>query len=151
MIESRSGNGQESWRDDFPMEESYTSASGQKITFRIGADESPMGFRAFAEETEESRGDRSGYRFTVFSPIDPYLALGEIRGLIRSRLATRYVDRSDGYASLTHDELVGVIDYSEDDGGIVLQVDGEKVTMGDLGQILSAYEGREIRISIRET
>lgn len=150
MTESRNGNGQESWRDDFPMEESHTSASGREIAFRITVDESPMGFRAFAEETDESRGGRLGYRFTVYSPINPYLALGEIRGLIRSRLATRYVERSDGFVSLTHDELVGVIDYSEDDGGIVLQVDGEKVTMGDLREILSAYEGREIRMRIRD-
>ena len=110
-----------------------------------------MGFRVFAEETEKSRGRRLGYRFTVFSPINPYLALGEIRQLIRLRLATRYVDRSDGYVSLTHDELVGVIDYSAGEDRIQLQVDGESVTMTDLSEILSAYEGREIHISIRET
>ena len=134
-----------------PIEESHTSASGQEITFRIDMDESPTGYRATAQETDRSRGRRMGYRLSVFSPINPYLALGELRRLIRTRLATRYVERSDGFVGLTHDCLVGVIDYAEEYGGIVLQVDGDKMTMGDLRQVLSAYEGREISIHIRDT
>ena len=117
MSDAHGGNGWVSWQDDFPIEESHTSASGQEITFRIDMDESPTGYRATAQETDRSRGCRMGFRLSVFSPINPYLALGEFRRLIRTRLATRSVERSDGFVGLTHDCLVGVIDYAEEDGG----------------------------------
>ena len=138
------------WQKDFPLEESYKAADGRTITFKITVGETPAGFLVEAEETKKSKKKRLGYSFTKFSPISPYLALGEIRDKIRERLATKYIDYTDQLPELTHDKLAGRIDYSTDDEELVLQVDGNKITMADLQQILSAYEGFEITIEIKE-
>ncbi|MBA2882978.1 hypothetical protein HNR65_003334 [Desulfosalsimonas propionicica] len=140
----------EIWEKDFPMEESYKAADGRIITFKITAEETPAGFFIQAEETKKSRKNRLGYTFTKFSPVNPYLALGEIRDTIRERLATKYIDHTDKLPELTHDKLVGIIDYSTDDEEVVLQVDGNKITMADLQRILSGHEGFEIKIEIKE-
>jgi len=138
------------WEKDFPIEESYKSADGRTITFKITASQAPTGFLVEAEETKKSKKKRMGYSFTKFSPASPYLALGEIRSTIRERLATKYIDYIDQLPELTHDKLVGRIDYSTADEEVVLQVDGNKLTMLDLQRILSAYEGFEITIEIKE-
>lgn len=137
------------WEKDFPIKESYKAADGRTITFEITAGETPAGFFVQAEETEKSRKNRLGYTFTKFSPVNPYLALGEIRDTIRGRLSTKYIDYTEQLPELTHDKLVGIIDYSTDDEEVVLQVDGNKITMADLQRILSGYEGFEIMIEIK--
>jgi len=138
------------WEKDFPIEESYKAADGRTITFKITAGETPAGFFVQAEEAGKSRKSRLGYTFTKFSPVNPYLALGEIRDAIRERLATKYIDYTEQLPELTHNKLVGIIDYSTDDEEVVLQVDGNKITMADLQRILSGYEGFEITIKIKE-
>ena len=140
----------QAWQKDFPIEESYKAAAGRTITFKITAGETPTGFLVQAKETKKSRKNRLGYTFTKFSPVSPCLALGEIRDKIRERLATKYVDYTEQLPELTHDKLVGMIDFSTDDEEVVLQVDGNKITMEDLQRILSAYEGFELSIEIKE-
>lgn len=139
----------QAWQKDFPIEESYKAADGRIITFEITAGETPTGFFIQAEETEKSKKSRLGYTFTKFSPMNPYLALGEIRDKIRERLSTKYIEYPEQFPELTHDKLVGVIDSAEDEE-VVLQVDGNKITMEDLQRILSGYEGFEITIGIKQ-
>ncbi len=141
---------QDTWRKDFPITETHLAADGREIQFLITADESPTGFVIQAEETKASRGNRFGFTFRTFSPVSPYLALGDVRDKIRRRLATKYMERKGERPGLTHDELVGVIDYSQEEDEIVLQVDGEKITMDELRQIFSTYEGFEIALTIHE-
>jgi len=138
------------WEKDFPIEEAYKAADGRTITFKITAGETPAGFFVQAEETKKSKKNRLGYTFTKFNPVNPYIALGEIRDKIRERLATKYIDFIEKLPELTHDKLVGMIDYSTEDEEVVLQVDGDKITMEDLQRIFSAHEGFEITIEIKE-
>ncbi len=140
----------QAWQKDFPMEESYKAADGRTITFELTAGETPAGFFVQAEETNKSKKNRLGYTFTKFNPVNPYIALGEIRDKIRERLATKYIDYTEQAPELTHDKLVGMIDHSTEDEEVVLQVDGDKITMADLQRILSAHEGFEITIEIKE-
>jgi len=140
----------QSWQKDFPIEEAYKDAHGHVITFKITARETPAGFLIQAEESAKSKKKRFGYTFTKFSPINPYLALGYIRDKIRKRLSTKFIEYSEKEPQLTHDRLVGIIDYSNEDGEVVLQVDGNKITMNDLYRILSGYEGFEILLDITE-
>ena len=138
------------WKKDFPLKDSYRRADGKTIEFEITADETPTGYRLIAEETEKSKGKRFGYRFSAFSRHLPYDALGYVRTKIRKNLSTKYLDVEDGTLSLTHDKLVGRIDYSEQDDRIVIESDGRKITSEEFWKILSSYEGFEIKIKIKE-
>jgi len=113
-------------------------------------EELPIGYSVSAEETKKSRGKRCGYHFRVFSNSDPYDALGIIRQKIRKNIATKYIDDSEDTLALTHDRLVGRIDYSSEENEISIEVDGRRITMDQLKDILSAYEGFELFLEIKE-
>ena len=134
---------------DFPLIDSYTAANGSKIEFSITAQELPIGFVVTAEETEKSRGNRCGYHFTMFATTLS-VALGLIRKKIRNNLAVKYLDDSEPVIGLTHDKFVGRIEYSSEDNEIFLEVDGRKLSMEELKDILSAYEGHEVFLEIKE-
>lgn len=136
--------------DDFPMIDTYTAASGRKIEFTLTMEELPNGYSVAAEETKKSRGKRCGYRFRVFSTSSPYDALGMIRQKIRKNLSTKYIDDSEDVLALTHDRIVGRIDYSSEENEISIEVDGRRITMDQLKNILSAYEGFELFLEIKD-
>jgi len=66
-------------------------------------------------------GKRCGYRFRVFSTNSPYEALGMIRQKIRKTLATKYIDDSEDVFALTHERLVGRIDFSAEENLITFR------------------------------
>ena len=49
-----------------------------------------------------------------------------------------------------HDRLVGRIDYSSRENEISIEVDGRRITMDQLKNVLSAYEGFELFLEIKE-
>jgi hypothetical protein len=139
------------WTDDFPMTETYPSALGRDVEFYITAKDLTTGFLIEATETEKSRGKRFGFTLSCFSRVDPYEALGNLRRKIRKRLATRYLATHEAASAwLSHDELVGIIDYDIDSDEIIIQVDGEALTMDQLATILKGHEGFEVRLQIVE-
>ena len=73
-----------------------------------------------------------------------------IRQKIRKNLAVKYIDDSEPTIRLTHDKLVGRIGYSSEENEISLEVDGREVTIEQLKDILSAYEGFELCLEIKE-
>lgn len=137
--------------NQFPLKESYQSAGGKKVEFDISVIEAPSGYTLEAEETPESRGERFGYRFSVFASDSPHTALGDIRTKIRRELSVKYLD-CDKYSnlSLIQDELIGRIRYSPEDDDIVIEADGMKITAMDFWNILSTYEGFEIELKIKD-
>jgi hypothetical protein len=106
------------------------------------------GFTATAMETDKSKGKRIGYHFHVWSNTLNE-ALSMIRGKIRKNLSIKYLDEADGQTVLTHDELVGRITTS-DESETVLEVDGRKVDVEKFWKLLSAYEGYEVSLVIKE-
>lgn len=147
---SRRNEALEDWQSEFPIEDTYTKADGRTVEFSISAAETPTGFSLEARETAESRGERLGYMFRAFSPTSPWVALGELRQKLRRHLSTRYVRRDHMGLHLTHDRLEAVVDYSEDEGGVVLQVDGDALRIDELWTILSAHEGFEVTLEIKD-
>ncbi len=79
------------------------------------------GYFLRAREVTSSELDE-GYQFAAYSPVDPFIALGMLRGKIREGLATRYLSREHGTLSLGHNKLKGRVGYE----GIV--VDGEFIS-----------------------
>lgn len=57
---------------------------------------------------------------------------------------------SDGRPSLTHDKLVARISYSSKQREVCLEVDGREISLQQLSEILSAYEGFELLLEIKE-
>ena len=135
---------------DFPFKESYRNAEGKNIEFNITFEELPIGYSVMADETKKSKGKRIGYSFRCFSSISPYQALGKIRDKIRKNLSTKYIDDSAFDIALTHDELVGRITSSDAEYQIVIETDGKEIDQDRFWKILSAYEGFEIELVIKE-
>ena len=73
-----------------------------------------------------------------------------IRHKIRRNLAVRYIDDSGTTLALTHDKLVGRITYSSKEEEICLEVDGREISVEQLKNILSAYEGFELFLEIKD-
>jgi hypothetical protein len=138
----------DSIKEKFPIIESYRNAAGKTIEFSVNLEDLSTGWTATATETDKSKGKRIGYHFHVCSST-PNEALWKIRTKIRKNLATKYLDETEGETTLTHDEIVGRI-TSSDKGETVLEVDGKEVDAEKFWKILSAYEGSEISIVIRE-
>lgn len=138
----------ENWQSEFPLKESFPTMDGRTVEFFISGIETGTGFTLEARETAESSGRRLGYSLRAFSPGSPWLALGELRGKIRKRLSTRYTRRDHLGIHLTHDRIEAMVDYSDEQDGVVLQVDGEAIGRDDLWTLLSTYEGFEVTIEI---
>jgi tetratricopeptide (TPR) repeat protein len=135
----------------FPRAETYRAADGRQVKFQIRARVLPSGYVLTAEETHGSRGAGFGYRFTAYSAVKPWIALAALLQKIRRTLAVKYLEASGGHILLTHDELMGRIDYSTEDEEVVLEVDGQKLTKEEFWRIISTYEGFEIELKIRDS
>ena len=137
------------WTQNFPVADSFRNAAGQRIDFNLSVHQTPSGYTVKAEETDESKRDRFGYHFESFATDSPFDALWDLRGKIKKELSIKYVDNHDEHLSLTHDEIEGRICYSKEDDGIVIETDGDKITVKEFWGILSSYEGFEISLKIK--
>ncbi|HOD79615.1 MAG TPA: hypothetical protein PK155_07390 [Bacteroidales bacterium] len=137
------------WEQEFPVVDSFRNAAGQRIDFNISVIQTPSGYTVKAEETEESKCDRFGYQFESFATDSPFTALWDLRGKIKKELSIKYVDDHGEHLSLTHDEIEGRICYSKEDDSIVIETDGDKITMKEFWSIISSYEGFEISLKIK--
>ncbi len=128
----------------FPRFEEYKDFTGKTINFKIDCHEVGLGFTVIAIEDKEE----ASYRFESYSPNNPFEALGNVRDKIRAGLSTRYLD-DDVYP--THGKLKGYItcDSNRDGHGIV--IDGTFLDINKIERILSAYEGFEILIEIKDS
>jgi hypothetical protein len=124
---------------DFPRTEEFTDFAGRTRKFTVEQFPVPSGFGVCASEDVE--GD-DGYVFRAFSTVDPFHALGDLRGRIRKLLSVRHLMEKDGDLSLTHDRLRGRIAY----GGVV--VDGIFLTFDKFAELIQTYEGFQFDLKI---
>jgi hypothetical protein len=117
---------------EFPRTEEFVDFAGRIRTFAIEVFPVPGGHGVCASEDVE--GD-DGYVFRAFSTVDPFHALGVLRGRIRKLLCVRHLVEKNGRLSLTHDRLRERIAYR----GVV--VDGIFLTFDELAKLVQTYEG----------
>lgn len=137
------------WKKNFPVADSFKNTAGQRIEFDISVYQTTSGYTVVADETDESKCDRFGYHFESFATDSPLTALWHLRGKIQKELSIKYLDDHEGNLSLTHDEIEGRIRYSKEDDSIVIETDGDKITMEDFWRMLTSYEGFEINLKIK--
>ena len=134
---------EQSPEDYFPSVESFTDFIGKQREFVIELMAQPSGYFLQAKERRPP-GNGGGYEFAAYSPVDPFFALGLLRGKIRKGLATRYLTQEHGHRSLSHDRMRGHIGY----GGVV--VDGAFISFEELCFILDTYEGFHFSLTITD-
>ena len=129
---------------DFPIRQTFTDYSGQARHFVISYFRANLGFGVQAEEEGK---DGEGYFFREFDPNSPYLALGRIRGRIRTALATRHIEQQEpGDFQATHQTVRGRISYAAGEVGFV--IDGQFLTLQQFGKMVETFEGWEFRLDI---
>lgn len=112
--------------------------------FVITCHESRFGFTVRASE---EGADHFGFQFAAFSETCPYSALGDVRKKAHRSMATRHITGRRGNCNMLHDEVRGRI-TADDDGNVVLVVDGIPLSIGDLESLLGTHEGWEFRLKI---
>ena len=128
--------------DDFPTQEEFTDFAGQTRTFTLDLAEVACGYSVSAYEDVEGN---DGYMFRAFSPVSPFLALGDLRQRIRKLLSVRHLTKKHGELFMTHDRLRGRVAY----GGVV--VDGIFLTFDQLAELMQTYEGFQFDLKIVES
>ena len=134
------------WRADFPLREDVEDFSGKARTFLIDCSETALGFTVRAQE----QGTEDGYEFAAYSETSPYSALGRVRQKMYRELATRHITGAPGGYRMLHDSLSGRI-TSDDDGGVLLVVDGVPLSLEEIGSILVSREGWSFELQITDS
>lgn len=135
-------------RDEvFPIWEEVEDHAGRMRMFEISCLDMELGFRVQAEEVGK---DGLGYEFVSFSETNPYSALGDLRGKMRSRMATRHLTGKPGAYQMLHDVLQGRLAWDGGRDEVVMVVDGEIVDIENLARILQTHESWNIEIRITE-
>lgn len=131
---------------DFPIRQAFTDCSGQARHFLITYFPLQHGFGVHAEEEGK---DGQGYFFREFDAVSPYLALGRIRGRIRTELATRHIEqREPGDFQMTHQTVRGRVSYSK--RAVAFVIDGQLLTLEQFGKMVETFEGFEFRLDIQD-
>ena len=134
---------------DVPIRQAFTDCSGQTRHFVITYYPLRLGFGVHAEEEGK---DGQGYFFREFDAASPYLALGRVRGRIERALATRHIERRhqpdvEGDYQMTHQTVRGRVSYAENEVAFV--IDGQRLTLQQLGKMIETFEGYEFRLDIQ--
>jgi hypothetical protein len=129
--------------DFFPHREVHLDCTGTPRSFVL--DMFDRGHIFTVTAVEEGRGEE-GYELRSFDGSSPWTALGKLRGLIRRRLATRYVREGESGPELTHDEIRGMISDGED--GPLFMIDGRRFDLEAFGRLVGIYSGFEFHLRI---
>lgn len=131
---------------DFPCRQTFTDYSGQTRYFVVSYFHARLGFGVQAEEEGK---EAQGYLFREFDATSPYLALGRLRGRIRTALATRHLEQPEpGNFQAAHQTVRGRISYSN--GEVAFVIDGQLLTLPQFGKLVETFEGFEFRLDIRD-
>lgn len=129
------------------MLEEFLDCTGKTRRFRL---ESYAG-DTFLSATEMLEGGAAGMRLVMQMDAHGALPWGELRERIQSRLAERDVaiDPRTGKLRILRGLVRAHIDRADDEGaGPVLIVDDRRVTWHELGQMLDALGGWDLRLQI---
>ena len=107
-----------------------------------GLDETAAVSDRYSLSAFEDVEGNDGYMFRAFSPVSPFLALGDLRRRIPKLLSVRHLTKKHGELFMTHDRLRGRVAY----GGVV--VDGIFLTFDQLAELIQTYEGFQFDLKI---
>lgn len=135
--------------DDFPQFDSFQDYRGKKIRFRYDLIDAGNIYSLHALEVTKSEYPRM---FCAYDYVSPWNALYKMRTRIPQELNTRYFTEETGraFGDMNFDHFRGSITTDSETLEACLVVDGKKMSLADLGQILSTYEGRQIQVRITE-
>jgi hypothetical protein len=131
---------------DEPIVEEFLDCTGRKRTFLLrlyAGDE-------FLEAVEMRPGERVGWRFVLpvkFGEAPPW---GQMRDLVRRRLASKDVARDEHgkLEILTRTIRAQISDVGEH--GLVVLVDDLELTWEEFGRLLESYGGWNLRVEVRD-
>lgn len=135
--------------NDFPEFDSFQDYRGKDIKFKYDVHNAGHIFALRAREVTKSKYPRE---FCAYDTVSPLNALLKMRQKIPQELNTRYFSEEKGrpFDFLNFDHFRGNITTDTETQEACLVVDGKKMSMTDLEQVFSTYEGRQIEIRITE-
>ena len=134
--------------DGLPGFEEFQDYSGKQIRFRYTYHDAGNVFTLRA--IEDNKGEVSR-EFCVYDHINPVNNLFKIRQIIRRELNTRYFSDSenDAFDEMNLDYFKGNI-TADKKNEVCIVIDGKKMRMTDLEDLLDTHQGFEIEIKITD-
>ncbi|WP_156418737.1 DUF7713 domain-containing protein [Lentibacillus amyloliquefaciens] len=110
-----------------------------------------MGIRLQAEEAIEY-----GYQFAIHGELDcdQKQLFQELADKVKDGLARQYIEQGifpndQAYQTIVDDELVGRIEYNENDPDVpLIIIDGKPYTWEEVGKMMTSYEGFQFHLKI---
>jgi len=132
----------------YPEYEDFQDFNGKQIRFKFVYHDTGNVFTLRAYE--ESRAEVSR-EFCVYDQINPANNLYKIRQIIIRELNTRYFSDTehDEFGDMNFDKFKGNI-TSDKKNEVCIVVDGKKMSMTDLEDLLDTHQGFEIEIKISD-
>lgn len=138
----------EAYDPDAPSTEDYLDCAGRLRTFRLQA----IAGGLFLEAVELRSGEAAGLRFIKATPADGMPPWGELRALIRERLARRDIVQTPERLELLGDTVRGQLSEALDapEAPPTVLVDDLELRWEELGQLLRPFIGFGLRLEVCE-
>jgi len=134
---------------DFPEFDVFQDYRGKEVRFIYDLIDAGHLFSLRAREDTKKDYAR---QFTAYDSQSPVNALIKMRTKIREELNRRYFteERGNPFKEMNFEYFRGNITYDSENSEACLVVDGKKMSMRDLEQIIATHEGFQIEIKITE-
>ncbi len=134
---------------DFPEFDIFQDYKGKEIKFIYTLFDAGHLFSLRAREDTKNDYVRE---FTAYDNKSPINALIKMRNRIREEINKRYFtdERDRPFKEMNFDYFRGSITYDSENSVACLVVDGKKMSMHDLEQIIATHEGFQIEVRITE-
>jgi hypothetical protein len=134
---------------DFPEFDKFQDYNGKDIKFRYTLFDA--GHLFSLQAVEETKNDYPR-KFTAYDSNNPINALIKIRSKISKELNKRYFTEKKGnlFDEMNFNYFRGNISYDSTNSEACLVIDGKKMSMHELEQIIETHEGFQIEIKITE-
>ena len=132
--------------DGFPEFGDFQDYNGKQVRFRYVYHDAGNIFTLRAYEDNKGEVSRE---FCVYDHINPANNLYKIRQIIKKELNTRYFSDSehDEFSDMNFDYFKGNI-TNDNENELCIVVDGKKMSMTDLENLIDSHQGFEIEIRI---
>jgi hypothetical protein len=134
--------------EGLPDQEDFQDFNGKQVKFRYVFHDGGNVYSCRAYEESKAEVSRV---FCVYDQLNPANCLYKIREIIMRELNTRYFSETeyDAFHQMNFDYFKGNI-ASDKEGELCIVVDGKKMNMNDLENLLSTHEGFELKITISD-
>ena len=124
----------------------------KKRHFKISTFPCPGGLLSEAIEVIKDK-NAEPYEFSIVSQFDSDVEYAELKlkAKIKRGINKKYLVNYEGRLIIgKHNEIVGRISWDQiaDDGSMVLVIDGKRITKDQFWQLLSSYEGWQLKLNI---